>query len=284
MDQRHQTHRNILYSLVVILMFFQIISFVALTLKISQLETNLRTTRENLTDSFSKSLANYDLQNQRNFNDLSKAVTKQQANIEQEINLIKANQEDFSGVIDISVKSVVSVMTNEAVGTGFIVHSDVFSSLIVTNEHVIDDATNIYVVTHDKKEIPAVLVGSDKLRDVAVLEIKGDYQALEVADSNDLQVGNKVIAIGNPLGLSFSVTEGIISALNRKGPNGLDEYIQTDVSLNPGNSGGPLIDTSGHVIGVNNFKVGNAESLGFALESNRLKEVVNDIMNKTIIA
>ena len=98
-----------------------------------------------------------------------------------------------------------------------------------------------------------------------------------------MQVGNKVIAIGNPLGLSFTVTEGIISGLNREGPNGLEEYIQTDVSLNPGNSGGPLIDTNGHVIGVNNFKVGDAESLGFALESAALKNAVLEMSNSTVV-
>ena len=79
------------------------------------------------------------------------------------------------------------------------------------------------------------------------------------------------------------MTEGIISALNRAGPNGLTEYIQTDVSLNPGNSGGPLIDTQGEVIGINNFKIGGAENLGFALESDSIKESVNEIANQTLI-
>jgi len=116
-----------------------------------------------------------------------------------------------------------------------------------------------------------------------LLKISGTYEALELADSDDLQVGRKVIAIGNPLGLSFSVTEGIISALERIGPNGLREYIQTDVSLNPGNSGGPLIDIQGQVIGINNFKIGGAEALGFSLESNAIRDSVNAMLNKTII-
>ena len=102
-------------------------------------------------------------------------------------------------------------------------------------------------------------------------------------DSDDVQVGEKVIAIGNPLGLSFTVTGGIISAVDRIGPNGLDVYIQTDAALNPGNSGGPLINKEGKVIGINNFKAGGeSENIGFALESNYIIDAVNDIALKEI--
>ena len=110
----------------------------------------------------------------------------------------------------------------------------------------------------------------------------GGYDYLELGNSDDLQIGKKVIAIGNPLGLSFTVTEGIVSALHREGPNGLREYIQTDVSLNPGNSGGPLINTQGQAVGMNNFKIGGADSLGFALESNAIKETVNAILQNNL--
>ena len=109
-------------------------------------------------------------------------------------------------------------------------------------------------------------------------------QGFKLADSDDVVVGEKVIAIGNPLGLSYTVTEGIVSAVNREGPNGLKDYIQTDVTLNPGNSGGPLINRDGEVIGVANFKVGGAEALGFALESNVVRETVNRIANAQITA
>ena len=102
-----------------------------------------------------------------------------------------------------------------------------------------------------------------------------------------VQIGEKVIAIGNPLGLSFSVTEGIISATDREGPNGKPYYFQTDAALNPGNSGGPLIDTSGEIIGINNFKASGAENIGFALEINHAIDTINDIafnnLNHTII-
>ena len=116
--------------------------------------------------------------------------------------------------------------------------------------------------------------------DIAILKIdETTYSPLILANSNNIQVGEKVIAIGNPLGLQFSVSEGIVSAVHRKGDNNINAYIQTDASLNPGNSGGPLIDTEGKVIGINNFKVSGSESLGFALESNYIKEVINNIYN-----
>ena len=97
-----------------------------------------------------------------------------------------------------------------------------------------------------------------------------------------VQVGEKVIAIGNPLGLQFSVSQGIVSATHREGANRLNAYIQTDAALNPGNSGGPLINTEGKVIGINNFKIGGGESLGFALESNYIEETINEIAQEEL--
>ena len=108
-----------------------------------------------------------------------------------------------------------------------------------------------------------------------------------LGNSDKVQVGEKVIAIGNPLGLQFSVSQGIISAVHRIGINGIEAYLQTDAALNPGNSGGPLINTQGKVIGINNFKIGSGENLGFALESNYIIDSVNDIyfqlFNETLI-
>ncbi|HLC31646.1 MAG TPA: trypsin-like peptidase domain-containing protein [Candidatus Nanoarchaeia archaeon] len=283
MDQVvHRRHRHIVYTLVILIALFQILSFAALALKISRIESELFDTRQSLSASFTKALSDYDFQNQKSFNAISRQLSSQQEDFDDQIKEIKASASDFSGVIEEAVKGVVSVVTDQAVGSGFVVESDVLSSTIITNHHVIANAKQVSIVTFDKREIPAVIVGSDEVRDIAVLKIKGQQPHIPVGDSDELDVGNKVIAIGNPLGLSFSVTEGIVSALHRKGPNGLDEYIQTDVSLNPGNSGGPLIDVTGSVIGVNNFKVGNAESLGFALESNSLRSAVNRITNGTV--
>jgi serine protease Do len=120
-----------------------------------------------------------------------------------------------------------------------------------------------------------------------LLKIPGDYNILKLADSDDIQIGERVIAIGNPYGLQFSVSDGIVSAVHRQGISELEVYIQTTAALNPGNSGGPLINTQGKVIGINNFKISEGESLGFALESNYIKDTVNIIaqenLNQTLI-
>jgi len=246
-----------------------------------KIETEAEKTSTQLRDFTTGLMENYDAVYQENFNQISSAITRQEEDFTQEIKLLKSAQDDFSGVIEDAVKSVVTVRTGRSVGTGFIVHPDGY---IVTNEHIISGSEdNVEVVTYDKDYFNAEFIGKDPVRDLALLKITGEYDFLELADSSELQVGKKVIAIGNPLGLTLTVTEGIISALNRMGPSGLAEYVQTDVSLNPGNSGGPLIDTQGKVIGINNFKIGGAEALGFSLESSVIKERINVIANATII-
>ena len=284
-----EKHKNIIYTLILLLVVFQSISFIFVSIQFSRLNSKIdyeiSQTEKNLTKHFTDVINLYDSENQRNFNDLSLAITKQaaqQESFEEQIDLIKTSpsQEDFSAVVQDAIKSVVAVMTESSVGSGFIVSSDGY---VITNYHVIQRGNSIRILTYDKKVLPATLIEADNLRDLAVLKVQGDYDYLKLSNSDKLQVGRKVIAIGNPLGLSFTVTEGIISGLDREGPNGIQEYIQTDVSLNPGNSGGPLIDTQGQVIGINNFKIGGAESLGFALESNSVRDSVNAIAGKTLI-
>ena len=184
---------------------------------------------------------------------------------------------DFSGIIENVVTGVVTIRTDLSQGTGFIIDD---SGYIVTNYHVVEDARAAVVITSDNENHNVSLVGYSPDLDIALLKISGNYNSLELDNSDNVQVGEKVIAIGNPLGLQFSVSQGIVSAVHRTGPNDLNYYIQTDAALNPGNSGGPLINTQGKVIGINNFKAGNSESLGFALESNHIKEAVNDIYQK----
>jgi S1-C subfamily serine protease len=189
-------------------------------------------------------------------------------------NLKASVGEDFSNVIEDVVESVVTVRTDVSQGTGFLLTDNGY---IVTNAHVLVDASYVDIVTYDQTETRAEFIGYDGTFDLALLKIEGNYQSIELADSDYVQVGEKVIAIGNPLGLQFSVSQGIVSATQRTGSNGLNVYIQTDAALNPGNSGGPLINTDGEVIGINNFKVGESESLGFALESNSIEAVINEI-------
>tara|TARA_B100001971_G_C18247652_1_gene575562 strand:- start:1879 stop:2754 length:876 start_codon:yes stop_codon:yes gene_type:complete len=192
-----------------------------------------------------------------------------------ELNELKASAgDDFSGVIEDTINSIVSVLTDVSQGSGFIISNDGY---IVTNYHVIEDANSISITPYKKSSRSAELIGYDSSSDVALLKTTGDYDYLDFGDSDNIDVGEKVIAMGNPYGLSFSVTEGIVSALDRQGSAGDEAYIQTDVPLNPGNSGGPLVNKQGKVIGINNFKIGGAESLGFALESNEVVNIINDI-------
>lgn len=224
-------------------------------------------------------------------------LTKTQLNLEQsksyletQLDQLKASAgEDFSGIISAIIPSVVTIKTEAAQGTGFIINENGY---IVTNAHVLADSTgrladNIRAITFNQITVPAQFIGYDGNMDIALLKISGNYSKLILGDSSKISVGEKVIAIGNPLGLQFSVTEGIISAIHRPGANEINAYIQTDASLNPGNSGGPLINKQGQVIGINNFKIGNGESLGFALESNYIKTTINSIaqkkLNSTII-
>ena len=200
--------------------------------------------------------------------------------IRKEFDLLKASTgEDFSSIIDESLKGVVTIKTNVAQGTGFLISSDGY---LVTNAHMLSGASEVQITAFDGKKIPAELVGYNSELDIALLKISGDYSFLEFDDSNNIRVGEKVIAIGNPLGLQFSVSEGIVSGIHRPGPNELNAYVQTDAALNPGNSGGPLINKNGKVIGINNFKLGSGESLGFALESNYIKDAVNAISQEKL--
>ena len=207
------------------------------------------------------------------------------SSLDTEFDELKASaSSDFSEVIEQAVPSVVTIRTNVAQGTGFIINNDGY---IITNAHVLSGAREVKAITYDKQILNAKLIGYSTDLDVALLKVSGSFNKLELADSNDVQTGEKVIAIGNPLGLQFSVSEGIVSAVHRAGINELEAYIQTDAALNPGNSGGPLINKKGEVIGINNFKVSGGESLGFALESNYLRDVVNEIssraLNQTLI-
>ena len=208
------------------------------------------------------------IETQKSLNLINKSLTSK-------LKEIKAStSEDFSGIIEDSLKSVVTVRTDVGQGTGFIISDNGF---IVTNAHVLAGGRELYVLDYEQYKHPTELIGYNITFDIALLKISGDYHSLELGDSDDIQIGEKVIAIGNPLGLQFSVSEGIVSAVDREGSNGMSVYIQTDAALNPGNSGGPLINKQGEVIGINNFKVGGGENLGFALESNYIKEVVNGI-------
>jgi len=167
--------------------------------------------------------------------------------------------------------------TQEALGSGFIIDP---SGLIVTNNHVVADAQEITVTLDDGKDYKAKLIGTDPKTDLALLKIDAGKQlsALQWGNSGNVQAGDRVLAIGNPFGVGISVSEGIVSALGRDLHNGpYDNFLQVDAALNHGNSGGPLVDTSGQVIGIdaaiftpNNGSVG----IGFAIPSDLAQKIV----------
>ncbi len=209
------------------------------------------------------------------------SLGSQLGSLDNELVLLKASAgEDFSGIVGNVIESVVTIRTEISQGTGFIITEEGY---IITNAHVLVGATQIQIITYNQGTVLAEFIGYDGLLDLALLKIPGDYKSIQLDNSDEVQVGEKVIAIGNPLGLQFSVSQGIVSAIHREGGNGLKAYIQTDAALNPGNSGGPLINTRGKVIGINNFKIGGGESLGFALESNYIKDTINEIAEQDLL-
>ena len=211
--------------------------------------------------------------------DLEKTSASQIEDLNLQLKDVKIKSKDFSAIIDDILPSVVGIVAGQSLGSGAIVTEDGF---VITNYHVVSSGTsNIQVFMSDSSVYSAQLIGYNSPMDVAVLKINGNnFNYLQFTDSKNVNIGEKVIAVGNPYGLSFSVTEGIVSAVNREGPNGLSVYTQTDVPINPGNSGGPLINLNQEIVGINNFKVGEAEGLGFALQADTASQVTFDIIDK----
>jgi serine protease Do len=170
-------------------------------------------------------------------------------------------------------------VVGEGVGTAFVFDPN---GLIITNNHVIEDASDIRVIFGRKREVKAAVVGRDQHTDIAVLRVdeKG-LPFLPLGDSNAVRVGDWVVAIGNPFALAHTVSAGILSAKGRtiQDVKGLDEsgyydFLQTDASINPGNSGGPLLDMAGNVVGINTAIRRQANSIGFAIPINMVKDLL----------
>src|SRR5438876_7006286 len=174
------------------------------------------------------------------------------------------------------------------IGTGFFIRSD---GLIATNGHVIEGATDITVqVGEDERVYRATLVGHDDATDLALLRIEGDkpFPVLVLGESDRLEVGEWVVAIGNPFGLSRSVTTGIVSFKGRRDVNpsgrpGYYDFIQTDAAINPGNSGGPLLDAHGAVIGINAAVNPSGQGIGFAIPVGQLKDVGQQLLSGRVV-
>ncbi|MBF0117970.1 MAG: Do family serine endopeptidase [Desulfobacterales bacterium] len=169
-----------------------------------------------------------------------------------------------------------------SLGSGVII--DGKRGFILTNAHVISKATNITVILKDERELTAQIIGSDPASDLAVLRISSNKSlpAIEMGNSDDLMIGETVIAIGNPFGFSNTVTTGVISALNRNfriDDNEFQDFIQTDASINPGNSGGPLLNINGELIGINTAIYAKAQGIGFAIPINKAKRIISDLIS-----
>jgi serine protease Do len=171
--------------------------------------------------------------------------------------------------------------TSQSLGSGFVWSSE---GIIVTNNHVVEGASRITVNFNDGTQLAAKLIGVDPDSDVAVLRVDAkNLLTAPIGTSSDLQIGETVIAVGNPFGLSGTVTTGVVSALGRSVPSKeagrtFTDFIQTDASINPGNSGGPLLNIEGRVIGINTMIYANAQGIGFAIPVDRARKVIQDIL------
>ena len=168
-----------------------------------------------------------------------------------------------------------------ALGSGFIIDE---KGIVITNNHVIQSAEDIVVRVNGNKDFKAIVLGSDSGMDIAVLQIESDekFKPVKFGNSDDARIGDWVVAIGNPFGLGGTVTAGIISARNRSiGLSRYEDYIQTDASINQGNSGGPLFNIDGDVVGINTAILspsGASSGIGFAIPSNSAKKVINQLI------
>jgi serine protease Do len=169
----------------------------------------------------------------------------------------------------------------ESLGSGVVIDP---AGIVITNEHVVQGASRIIVTTSDGREMEAEVRGADADNDIAVLTVKAkNLRAAKLGKSSDLMIGETVVAVGNPFGLSNTVTAGIVSAVQRtvQGETGrtYTDFIQTDAAINPGNSGGALANVLGELIGINTAIVGGANTIGFAIPVDRVRRIVGDLLS-----
>jgi S1-C subfamily serine protease len=205
----------------------------------------------------------------------------------EEQNNITVYRKNISAVVNITSRVMTfdffyGLVPQEGQGSGFVIDKE---GHVLTNYHVIADARDVWVTLHNRKKYRATIVGTDRAHDLAVVQIKApELEPMTLGDSTHLQVGQKVYAIGNPFGLSGTLTRGIVSSIRQvQEPDGMviEEAIQTDAAINPGNSGGPLLNWHGEVIGINTMiasNVGQSAGIGFAIPINTAKAVLNDLV------
>ena len=206
----------------------------------------------------------------------------------EEQNNISVYRKNIGSVVNITSRVMTfdffyGLVPQEGQGSGFVIDKE---GHVLTNYHVVAEARQVEVTLHNRKKYKATIVGVDKSHDLAIVQIKApDLQPMTLGDSANLQVGQKVYAIGNPFGFAGTLTRGIVSSIREvHEPDGLviEEAIQTDAAINPGNSGGPLLNGHGEVIGINTMiasnGAGQSAGIGFAIPINTAKAVVNDLV------
>ncbi len=205
----------------------------------------------------------------------------------EEQNNIRVYNKNIPAVVNVTSRVMTfdffyGLVPQDGQGSGFVIDKD---GHILTNYHVIENARQVEVTLHNRKKYKATVVGTDQAHDLAVIQIKApDLIPAVLGDSAHLQVGQKVYAIGNPFGLTGTMTRGIVSSIRPvREPSGatIGDAIQTDAAINPGNSGGPLMNWHGEVIGINTMilsSVGQNAGIGFAIPINTAKAVLNDLM------
>lgn len=203
---------------------------------------------------------------------LESSQTQKLQTLEEQLSHIEVSSTDFSGIIEDVVKGVLALRTDLGSGSGAIVDE---RGYIVTNFHVVNGIKALSIYGYNGTIYAGALVATNADRDLALLKINAnqDFDELDLDDSDQVRVGQKVIAVGNPGGLDFSVTEGIVSNVNRRDSQGTP-LLQIDVPINPGNSGGPLVNTKGRIVGITTKKVAGYEGLGFAIASNTVKDFI----------
>jgi S1-C subfamily serine protease len=198
-----------------------------------------------------------------------------------DLSLIQIFERNEEGVVQVNIQRMSEIATSNGVGSGFVFDKN---GHVITNEHVVEEAEKVIVTFLDGRSYNAEVIGVDAATDIAVIQVDADSSLLKpllIGDSSNLKVGMAVAAIGNPFGLSGTMTSGIVSALGRLLPQetgfSIPDVIQTDAAINPGNSGGPLLNSRGEVVGINTAiqsATGEFTGVGFAVPSNTIAKIV----------
>jgi len=246
--------------------------------KVSQLQKQVTSSRDQSSEQLSTAL--------QDILGKVKEIEERSEKVEQRVSTVAVEGGDWSGIVDQVMPGIVSIRAGNMVGSGFFVTEE---GLLVTNLHVVANAPDIKVVTADRVNYRATLLIFDEIADLALLRLvtpRKDFEFLTFGDSDAVNIGDPIAAIGSPGGYEFSVSKGVIGAKERR--EGGTHLFQLDVSINPGNSGGPVINKAGAVIGIavgyRELEILGLDRIGFAIQSNYAKEKIDKMRNTVMSA